>query len=359
MYKKLFITLFFDKTRFILLFLFLVTASSCLILKQIDGLEVEPEIIEIPDIEIICNQENMDSQKERNEDTKGIDGRLDKLIIELNKIVDSNTKVYGIIANNLYTFSSPFYQVSFRIYGVGEDFFNQFKNQLAYGTIPRQGKKEVLVGNNAALFYHLEVGDVINEKIGEEYIVSGILKENQYFGSNFYILKENTQSFHAMAFDNMIMIYTSSKQDYNKIKNYINKIKSEYGIEKYIDNYRAKTSKKKKPIKDIILTLIESFLILELVYIYISRGIGKKVGIIKALGISDFLVLRVCGLGFGGLILLTSVITFILSLILFDIKLKLLCFLLLTISIVIFLILFLKIAIMYKKIEPSASMPAK
>lgn len=361
MHTKLFVILFFDKVRFILLFLFLVSASSYLIVKQIDGLMREPEAIEIPDIEI------MSSQEEEYPDTDIIEESLDELVMELNEMADYDTEIYGMTARNLYTFSSPFYYVSFRIYGAEEHFFEQFKNRLVYGTIPCQGRKEVLVGNNAALFYELQVGDIINEKIEldadaeyGEYIVSGILEEkDKYFGNGFYIVKENFQNLNMIPEDNMIMIYVSGKRIYKEITSHIDNIKSKYKIGEYVDNYKEKIKEKNKPVKSIILTFMISFLLLELVYIYISKGMGKKAGIIKALGIPDSRVFIICALGFGVLIILASVIVFVLSLLLFDIKLHTLFFLLLTISIIIFLILFVEVAIMYKRIKPSASMPAK
>lgn len=363
MRTKLFVTLFFDKMKFILLFIVLVSASGYFILKQVDGLMIEPRQVEIPDIEIIGGWGNEDTDAEAEEMRVSIK----ELAEQLEEISDQGTEIYSMIARDLYTFTSPFYNVTFRIYGSEKNFFERFEGQLAYGTLPHEGKREVLVGNNAASYYHLNVGDVINEKVeldigtgNEEYIVSGIMEEDdRYFGNGFYLLKENFHSFREIPEDNMVMIYASGKQTYKKIAGSLDKLNAEKAFGTYVDNFKVKASEKNKFAVNIAYASIGSLLVLELVYLYISKGLEKKVGIIKALGIPDSRVLIICCLGFAVLVILTSTIVLIISLIMFDIKMGFLCLLLLAIGTLTFLILFTQIAVMYKKIEPSASMPAK
>lgn len=361
MYTKLFVTLFFRQKKFLLLFLFLVSASSYFIVKQVNEVIKKPQEIEIPDIEFLENLQKDAVKTELGQEE--IEGFLNGL----KEIAGKKTEIYHMITRNLYTFSSPFYQVSFELYGADQEFFYRFENHLASGTIPRHGENEVLVGSNAASFYQLEVGDCMNEKLEmfadteeKEYLVSGIIdKSDSYFGNEFYVLREDFQKLNQMQAENKILIYVSGKQTYKNIINYIKEQTAENEFGEYIDNYKEKLKRKNQPVKKLRLTLIGSLLLLELVYLYMSKGLDKKAGIIKALGIPDGRVLAICSLFFGGLILLTTAAVFILSLILFDIGQKFLISLLLVIGIVTFLILFLEIAVKYKKISPRESMPAK
>lgn len=358
MRTKIFIILFFDKVKFIWFFLFLVTLSGYLIMLQVDGLLlVESDTIEIPDIEIMGNQYS---------DSDGL-GEFNKLAAQLDEMKNSNTQIYHIFTKNLYTFSSPFYEVSFQSYAVEKAFFKQFANRLEQGTIPKQGKQEVLLGYNAALYYQLEVGDLINEKmpfdIGtdkENYIVSGILgKEYGYFRNGFYLLKENYQVLNRMPKDNMIMIYTSNGKDYKEMTDVIYELKSKDNVLTYVDNYKAKASEKNKPLKDFALVIAECLLFLDLLYLFMSRGLEKKVGIIKALGIPDRKVLIISGTGFAVLIIFALIMIFGLSLTLLNIRSDLLFLLTLAIGIAAFLILFIQITLKYKRITPYVSIQKK
>lgn len=360
MRKKIFVTLFFDKITFLLLFLFLVSISSYLVLKQVHLWITEPKTIEIPDIEMTYSQDGEEQEK-------GSNKTFDETVKELEKLADANTEIYTMQAMDLYTYSTPFYQVTFRIYGTEQAFLQQFENQLAYGTVPIPGRTEVLVGYNAAMFYQFKVGDVINEKLGldqeagyEPYVVSGILEErDHYYGNGFYFIKENLQNPGETSEDNIVMIYSSSKKNYLKIVKAIKQRKSEKESISYIDNYRVKSREKNQPLQNMAFTLIVSFLLLQLEYFNISKGLEKKAGIIKALGIPDKCVLMVCGIGFGGLIVLTSLIVFVLSLIEFEMERTRLLFSLSVISLITFFLLFVQVAYQYKRIQPMASMPAK
>lgn len=361
MRAKLFVTLFFDKIEFILLFLLLVSLSGFLAVRQADKLTADTETAEIPDIEIWGSR--MEESPEPNESYGGVS----ELEVELEGISDRGTRIYGMIARNLYTMSSPFYYVSFHLYGAEGEFLERFQDQLEEGRLPRPGRKEVLVGNNAAAFYHWKVGDAVTKELGfekkaesDDYTVSGILNEkNGYFGNGVYILKEMLREPDGMPEDNMLMIYVSGKRAYQNVTGCINAVQLEEKISAYTDHYSDKKNIRNKPVKDIMLTLTVSFLLLQLVYFYISKGMDKKAGILKALGVSNSRIIAVCGIGFGGLVTLTTAAVFLLSYILLDIKMRLLLTLLPFIGVITFLILFAEVALRYIRIEPVASMPTK
>lgn len=359
MYRKLFTILFFDRVSFIFLFLLLVSTPTYLILKQVSVMTVESPSIDVPDIEITGGIEG-------EKDSEAVYGGIDNLVTQL-EALHHDTEMYRMVMRNLYTFSSPFYQVSFRIYGTEKQFLNRKKKQLAYGTVPSQGRKEILAGYNAATFYKLEVGDVINEEMGfnlregqDEYIVSGILSEDdKYFGDGFFLLKEDFPYSETNTQDNVIMIYTSGKQSYKDISDDIDKLKSEFVNEKYVDNYKKNNRGQRQDVKQHLLILGVSFILLELLYLYISKGMEKKAGIVKALGIPDRLILAICSLGFLALTILSSVVALVLSLLFLNIKQELLILLIPAIDFPIFLFLFFKVSFLYKRISPSKSMVAK
>lgn len=360
MRSKLFVTLFFDKARFILLFLLLVSVSGYLLLKQVDSLAAEPETIERPDVEI------MGSQTETYPDTSTAYAGIDDFILKLDELTKPDTKIYSMIARDLYTFANPFYQVSFRIYGVETDFFGQFEGELAYGDLPGTDKKEVLAGGNAALYYGLKVGDILNDKIkadiglgAGDYVVAGILEEkDRYYANGFYVLKDNFQNAGKMPENNMVMIYAPDKQSYKELDDNIDEIKSAYELGAYVDNHNVKNRERNVRIREMLTTFAVSLLILELVYMYISKGMEKKAGIVKALGIPDGRVLAVCGLGFGVLSAAAAVIIYCGAAVMLDIGRERLFRLIPAIGLAAFFILFTEVAVKYKRIKPGASMPA-
>lgn len=354
---KLFVVLIFDKIQYILLFLILVTASGLLILKSFDS---EPDLSEntkLPDVVI------MGAGTDRDGNPVIYEG-LPKLIDQLSKTADHNTKVHSIIARNLFTFTSPFYHVAFEAYGVDASFFDQFDERSIQGTLPCQGRKEVVAGYNAAVFYQLEVGDIISDGLAvndeqEEYIVSGILgEEDRYFGNGFYLLKENFRNTGRMPENNMVMVYTSGKRSYKAITEMIHSFRSEYESGSYVDNYKQNQSEKNRPVRELVLNLAVSFLLLELVYFYISKGMDKKAGILKAMGIPDHRVLTVCAAGFGGLVILSCVCIFLSAIIIYHITFRLLVGLVAVIGLISYLILLLEVVALYKRISPKACMPA-
>lgn len=354
---KMFITLFFDKARFIVLFLILVSASGYLILKQVDSTGTEPEMIELPDVEI------MGSQTGEYPDTDISYAGIDDFILKLEGMINADTKIYRVTAKELYSFANPFYQVSFRIYGVEKDFFERFKGRLAVGNLPHGEMKEVLVGGNAASYYELKVGDVISDKtdidigIGEEtYVVSGILEEkDRYYGNGFYVSKEHFQNSGSASENNMVMIYASDNQRYKELDDSIDEIKSDYQLGSYTDNHNRKNRERNAKIRNMLMTFAVSFLILELVYMYISKGMEKKVGIIKALGIPDSRMLTISAVGFGVLIVFASAIMSGLAVIMLNIKADQLVKLILEIGVALYFILFAEIIVKYKRIKPGAS----
>lgn len=356
MRTKLFITLFFDKLRFILLFLLLVSTSYYLILTQVDKVVEMPVNMELPDVEIRGSTEG------GSEDSDRIYQGLGNLGSRLKETADQETIIYTMTTQNLYTFSSPFYQVSFCIYGTEESFWERFQGHVDQGMVPDNNGREVLAGYNAASYYQLEVGDILNEKLEyefgaeeETYIVSGILgEEDRYYGNGLYVLNEYLPKHLPTPENNMIMIYTSGKQDYQRLSDYMDEIEDEYEIGAYIDNYKEKSRQKKGPINALLMKSMISLLILQLVFVYMTKGMEKKAGLIKALGIPDHLVFKVSALGFGVLILCTTFFAFVFSVILLEIKRALLFRVLPIISVTIFAVLFLEIAVKYKRISPNA-----
>lgn len=342
MRAKMFVILFFEKVRFILLFVILVSASGYFIVQQIDRMVMEPEYIERPDITIMGD-----------------------FVTGLDKNAEQDAEVYFIKAKELYSFESPFYAVDFCWYGVEGEFFDQFEGRLAEGRLPKQGRREMLVGGNAAFYYSLKVGDMVNENaeiVGGSgdvlYTISGILKEeDQYFASGLYVWKDEMTGAVCVPQDNMLMVYTPTKQIYRKWDDKIERIKEDGDIDLYVDNYKENSGERRGQKGALLTTLFISFLILELVYMHISKGMEKKAGIVKALGILDWKILMVCGLGLAILVTLTGGIVFMIGAFC-SVRLRVLVVWIPVISIITFGVLFLQIAMKYKRITPSASMPA-
>lgn len=301
--NKIFTAILFHNKKLVLLYFLLLFASIYLILVQMDTYQKMPDTIEIPDIEIIGN--TWKNEEFPYEEYEGINDALRQLKV----INNENIITYTMRAQNIFTFSSPFYHVSYCLYGVEDKFFELLYANVTGGRTPSEEEREVLIGSNAAVHYNLKTGDLIDFALLEQtegfqgsgkYIVSGILSgEDTYYSNGFYVMEKTLQYSQAGAENNMAYLYVSDKRAYKELKEHIMDMKSENVIGDYHDNYKRKGNERRKAFRNIVLTAFISFLVLVSLLLYIIKGMTQRAGILKALGIPDWYVIGIFGTGFG------------------------------------------------------------
>lgn len=100
------------------------------------------------------------------------------------------------------------------------------------------------------------------------------------------------------------------------------------------------------------LTVIGSFLVLGSLILYIIRGMPKKAGILKALGIADGYVTGTFFIGFGIFILAVCFMAYIAAILTLDLSLSVGLVCIAVIGAVMFIITNVSFWIAYKKITP-------
>lgn len=225
------------------------------------------------------------------------------------ELAEKGERVYGMTVRNLYTFSDAYYHVSYRIYGTEGRFFTEIKDYLKLGKLPEDGKAQAVIGSNVAKLLNVGVGDVLDvpitleadgEKSKQEYIVSGILKtEAEFFSDGIYISKDTYKELECAVEYNTLYIYAKSRQSCENIISYIENSDKTGGIGEIVSHYAEKVSLSDAIRKALIKTMQLSAVVLTAVFVSLMKHTGRKIGLMKAMGVSDKDIMRLLVKGFG------------------------------------------------------------
>lgn len=288
----------------------------------------------------------------------------------INNIVNSEVDIYGLVVRNIYTFSDSFYQVSYKIYGAGDDYLSQLEGYLDRGRLPETGKREAVIGSSAAKYFNVKVGGVIdipvslskdNSNIIGEYIISGILvSDAEFFSNNIFISKDTYKILENDVQDNIIYIYTDNNKIYDSLIMQFKKMMNEGITIGIVSHLEDKSSLTKAALNSLLQTLLFSFVFIGALFLSMFKHIGKKIGLMKALGIPEFYLIKVVGIGLGihNLVgLLTSFLSTSLIILVGDVPMmaELMLYNILT-YLIIFLVTFGIVFIKFKLISPKDSM---
>ena len=237
----------------------------------------------------------------------------------------NSARVYGVTSRCFLTYQDTitFQKLNFLLYGVEDKFLSEVSSYLKRGRLPEKGKKEALVGEYAAQYFETDIGEQIdvhvtlNKDFVEEdkgqYIVSGIIDENlDYFKSAVIISKETFEDIsQTRTKNNIVWIYF---QDNNGITKYhevfpdFGKLQSETLAGSIHLNYFSKQNSQSMVLINMLMFLISGVLIFYTLLSYMFKGITKKIGLLKALGIPDKHIIWSFLVGFGACSLFSTII---------------------------------------------------
>jgi len=323
MYKKIFINIFFEKKRILIAFISVFIILLLYVGIQMVILFSQSTQFSIPDVQMNgkLDDDGVYRYKMYN-DTTGLSQRVKEL-------VGDEMRVYGAISRNICSIESAktFEKVNYMVYGVYDDFFNnELKNSLKEGRLPSPGKKEAVIGSYAARYFNVKVGDkleppvTLNKNPGNtdssQYIVTGILNDNVYYFKGAIFISKQTfeQGNGKNNQENTTLIYfrdSDSLKAYDKVRKIRNEIINKYNATNIIENYEQKYNSLKSMIYNLAFVFVISILILFLLISYFMKGVTKKVGLLKALGVSDSFITKTFIGGFGASILLSIIIALI------------------------------------------------
>lgn len=248
--------------------------------------------------------------------------------LEASKIMDENTvQVVPCVTRCIISVQSIYSlnEVMCTVKGYEEQFI---RNQLVFaqGRAPKTGAKEVALGNYMAQMLHVSVGDVIGEG---EYEIAGM----GHVGIAL-TLEDNLENFESQGYTVVgIVDENLSEVNYSVIMPYSaddtsiipNTLEFYFKEDAAIDSYRAfidtcrnkeidmgsvserfvlKNNMKSQMAVSIGISALLSFVVIYLLVSYLSKGIGKKLGLLKSFGIKNSTVTKIFS---GGLSILVGI----------------------------------------------------
>lgn len=303
MQAKIFTKVFFQKKKFLIAFFSVFSMAIFFLNVQIVVTTSQVQQSAVPDI-VIKGKIDDDGtfRYKMYNDIKDFSSNLSKYTV-------NDATVYGLICRNIMTKNNLFNSIAYSVFGVNDSFFtNELNSLVGTGKIPEKNKNEVLLGSLAARFYKIKVGDKIkipitlNKDIDENnkttYVVSGILNDNvEFFKGGIIISKETFEKQNKEVSENMSLIYVKNNNGYTKAYEAVSNIRKNYQIGSTESNYNNNNSVKNSLILNIVIVSIISIIIVLLLLAFLLKGISKKIGLLKSLGISDSYIIRVFVLG--------------------------------------------------------------
>lgn len=298
---KIFIKVFFEKSKYLIMYsLSIITFWYALFFNVVSVAESAHYEERMPDIEIYGRPVDIENSYTLYSD-------LDSSI--RNDLMEEGVESYGLTVRNLYTFSDAYYHVSYRIYGAEDEFLNELTEYLKRGKLPETGKTEAVIGSNVAEFLGVRVGDVLNVPVtldehadtaSREYIVSGIIAADAaFFSDGIYISKDTYRSLEQAVNDNTLFVYTKTEKTYQDIMRQLKWQKDADDIGGFIHHYEDKASLDEAIRIALIETVPLSAIVLTAIFVSLMKYTGRKIGLMKALGISDTDIMKLMMKGFG------------------------------------------------------------
>lgn len=199
----------------------------------------------------------------------------------LEEKLKGDADVQPVTVRNLLTVSHDLDKIEYRVYGMHSDDINGLSKCLKEGKIPSDRKKEVLLGSYASRYYQAGVGDKLNIGITLEkendnvqegmYVVSGILSDNaDYFKGAVILSKEDWCEQNGEIEDNAVFIY--------------------------LNNYFGNSEARKSFSQSVGVICIVSMIVIVMLFFFLMRGMVKKIGLLKALGLPEKNIITIfCG----------------------------------------------------------------
>lgn len=308
MERKIFINIFFEKKNILLVYISVITLFTIFLGIQtiFFGNQLEQSIY--PDMELYGapDEDGVMRYKLYND----IGDVPDKLEKEL----ESGVRFQNVILRNLLTVSDNFNIVEYRVCGMDNQDIKLLEKNIKSGQIPKTGEKGVLLGSYAARYFNVDVGDKMEIKISldkdnmgapeGEYYVSGILNDNmQFYKGSIIVSKETWSMEHQEVKDNMLYLYIDNDEAYKNVVETINRLdEPDTAFINIMNNYDSAATARNSIISNILVICVISLIVIVLLFFFLMRGMVKKIGLLKALGLPEKIIIKIfC----GGLLMIT------------------------------------------------------
>lgn len=310
MAKKIFVNIFFEKRNMLVLYIVIVTMFTMFLGVQSIFIGKQVEETLYPDIIVngAMDEDGVMRYKLYND--------IGNVPEEIERRLGDKVDTQSAVVRNLLTISDNFNNVEYRVYGMNDQDIEKLNKYIKSGKAPQSGKKEVLIGSYAARYYGFNIGDKLSMGITlnkdnmdsqeGEYTVSGILSDNiDYFKGSMIISKDSWCQENEQVEDNIILFYLGSDKEYKDTVDVISSLQDEAAsMLNILNNYAGTSATKKSLTSSIVVICIVSMLVIILLFFFLMRGMVKKIGLLKALGLPEKSITKIFS---GGLIMITII----------------------------------------------------
>ncbi|GKX32155.1 hypothetical protein SH1V18_46350 [Vallitalea longa] len=317
---KLFSNVLFENKKILVTFILLLILTLTFISIRIISLTNDLEENSMPDI-IVKGKMDEDGKlryKYYND--------MPTVSRQLTESLDDDIKVYGITTRSMATMKDSLTnsKIEYTIYGVDKRFMEEkLSHKISQGGLPQSEELEAVMGSYARNFYKVNVDERINhpitlntdwiEKDINNYTLSGVLDENmKFFKGGIFLSRDTYEKLYNKVEENLVFIYVNGEKDYNNALDMIYQLKrKDNNIGDVIMNFHYKVMARRKATISCILIGIVALVLVLVMIAYLMKGLTKKIGILKSLGISNQYILAV----FIGGLCLTYFISYLLSIV--------------------------------------------
>lgn len=260
---------------------------------------------------------------------------IDPIFNFFTEMDDNNDfNIYPVISRTLVTMQvSPLKKVDLTIQAYEDKYLkDHLINKLIEGRLP-ENSKEIIIGGYFQKHYDLKVGDLLGSTVlqgtsglsmlfnislydnntFEDYKIVGVISDDDL---NFSIVRQYDGNIKP----NRMFIYFNNNHSYKKYTE-IAELAAEQGLNSLIggqkDNYIIKKNASLNYIMTTVYISLLFITILMFTIMYIMKGTNRKIGILKALGIQDKVIIKIFANGFYILLTFSMLISVIIVNIIF------------------------------------------
>ncbi|WP_438433044.1 ABC transporter permease [Gorillibacterium sp. sgz500922] len=238
--------------------------------------------------------------------------QLPGLEADLKQNLPTQVQTYGVVMRNILSTQNvkTLEKVEYSVIGVQPGFFSsQLAHSLKEGTLPAAGKKEAVLGAFAARYYQVKVGDRLppmvtlredlDESVTADFTVSGILNDDVTYFRGAVIVSRDL--FPAQT-DNAVIAYFKGHTDISRIGTALESLISRFPVGSVQSFYETKRETQRSAILHMAVIGAGALLMAWLLITTFMKGMTRKIGLMKALGVPNRVLRKINLLGFGSLI---------------------------------------------------------
>jgi ABC-type lipoprotein release transport system permease subunit len=220
---------------------------------------------------------------------------------ELGEIVE----ITPATVRNLLTLTGQ-RRIDYLVWGLPASYIEDLERYLDKGQVPATDRNEVLIGGFAARHFELDVGDTIDITLAENpidnvssYVVSGILNDNvEYFRGALIISREHWIYENGFIDYNFIFMNIDNDNEYLHTMEVLENIDDNLMALASVHDFYRRGNGMANIIEMYAIIISMNILFVFILLSYTMKGIYKKIGLLKSIGLPDSYILKTYSVGY-------------------------------------------------------------